>query len=64
MKGQDKEGDHLLKCPKIDEIPKLLRQFHDISGHDGINATFHSISSEYYWKGISKSVKEYVSCYF
>ena len=36
MKGQDKEGDHLLKCPKIDEIPKLLRQFHDLSGHDGI----------------------------
>ena len=53
-----------MKCPKIDEIPKLLRQFHDLSGHDGINATFHSISSEYYWKGISKSVKEYVSCYF
>ena len=62
---------YLLKCPKIDEVPQLLRQFHDLSGHDGINATFHSNLSEYYWKGISKSVeyvvvisKEYVSCYF
>ena len=57
MKGQDKEGDHLLKCPKIDEIARLLRQFHDLSGHGGINATFRSFSSQYYWKGISKSVR-------
>ena len=48
----DCEGDReinveLLKCPKINEIPELLRKIHDVSGHDGINSTFRTISKEY-----------------
>ena len=50
-----------LKCVKNDEVPEILNNFHDVSGHDGINSTFHSITNEFYWKGMSSDVKEYVS---
>ena len=52
-----------LKCAKKDEVQEILKSFHDVSGHDGINSMFSHISSEFYWKGMSRDVKEYVSGY-
>ena len=52
----------LLECPKKHELPEIMGKFHDISGHDGINSTYTTISNKYYWKGISQDVKDYVSC--
>ena len=50
-----------VKCAKKDEVPEILNTFHDLSGHDGINSTFRSIANEFYWKGMSTEIKEYVS---
>lgn len=43
-------------------ILSLLREFHDspMGGHGGIRRTYHTIASEFYWKGIKKSVQDYV----
>ena len=51
----------ILQCPTKCEIPELMRRYHDVSGHDGINTTYNLISSKYYWKGMSQDVKDYVS---
>ena len=53
-----------LKCAKKDEVPEILNTFHDVSGHDGINSTYRNIANEFYWKGMSTDVKEYVSVIF
>ena len=51
----------LLECPMKHQLPEIMRIFHDVSGHDGINTTYITISSKYFWKGISQDVKNYVS---
>ena len=51
----------LLESPMKHELPETMRRFHDVSGHDGINATYTTISNKYYWKGISQDEKDYVS---
>ena len=61
MKNNQEETVKLLQCPTKNEIPELLKKYHDVSGHDGINTTYKIISREYYWKGMSQDVKDYVS---
>lgn len=43
-------------------IPSLLHEFHNnpIGGHGGIRRTYNKIASEFYWKGIKRSVQDYV----
>ena len=46
-------------------IPKawrytILVETHDKMGHQGNNRTYSLIKQQYYWKGITKDVKDYI----
>lgn len=48
--------------PQSPLIPKILSQFHDspIGGHSGAYRTLRRIATYFWWKGMSKTVKNYV----
>ena len=51
--------------PKPDEIPKILKSYHDelLSGHRGIQETTRKIRENYFWKGMTETIKNYIdSC--
>ena len=54
--------DNKVMYPKSEEIPEILKTFHDgpLSGHRGIVETTRKIRSEYFWKGMSKEIKDYI----
>lgn len=54
-----------VKYPKPEEIPDILKTYHDepLSGHRGILETTRKIRDEYFWKGMTNDIKNYVdSC--
>lgn len=54
-----------IKYPKLEEIPQILKTYHDepLSGHRGIIETTRKIRDEYFWKGMTNDIKNYVeSC--
>ena len=44
-------------------IPHLLQEFHcsPTGGHSGVRCTYHRLSSEFYWRGIKRTVQDFVS---
>ena len=42
---------------------RIVARVHD-SSHLGINRTLDMVASKYYWPGLSKDVKLYVSCLY
>lgn len=54
-----------IRYPKPEEISNILKTFHDepLSGHRGIVETTRKIRDEYFWKGMTNDIKNYVdSC--
>ena len=39
----------------------IIRQFHDLLGHAGIERTYNSARSSYFWPGMFKTIDKYVS---
>lgn len=66
----DPSDDHLRICVPVDTADSklrlnLLHDFHDspMSGHLGMARTHNLLSSQFYWPGLSRDVKDYVrSC--
>lgn len=57
--------ENKVKYPSSSEIPQILKTYHDepLSGHRGIVETTRKIREEYFWKGMSNDIKNYVdSC--
>lgn len=57
--------ENKVKYPQPSEIPSILKTYHDepISGHRGITETTRKIREEYFWKGMTNDIKNYVdSC--
>ena len=42
---------------------RILESVHD-SSHFGVNRTLDLVASKYYWPGLTKDVKQYVSVSF
>lgn len=48
--------------PNPQDIPQILKTYHDepLSGHRGLNETTRKIREEFYWKGMTNDIKNYV----
>ena len=59
--GVSKEYD---RSDEFDEDRKrqILYEFYDspLGGHRGMNKTYHTIKSQYYWPNMRREVEEYV----
>lgn len=55
--------ENKVKYPTPEQIPEILKTFHDdpLSGHRGIVETTRKIRSEYYWNGMTDTIKDYVN---
>ncbi|CAH0719335.1 unnamed protein product, partial [Brenthis ino] len=55
--------ENKIKHPTPEQIPEILKTFHDdpLSGHRGIVETTRKIRSEYYWNGMTDTIKDYVN---
>ena len=51
----------LCEVVQVDEVSGIMHIHHDVTGHPGMNTTIKSIKEKYYWHGLSKDVKYYVS---
>lgn len=54
-----------IKYPKPEEIPQILKSYHDepLSGHRGILETNRNIRDNFFWKGMTNDIKNYIdSC--
>ena len=38
----------------------VVRQYHDLNGHMGIDKTFDAVNQKYYWPNLFKELYEYV----
>ncbi|GBP61033.1 Retrovirus-related Pol polyprotein from transposon 412 [Eumeta japonica] len=57
--------DNRVTTPLKEEIPQILKTYHDLplSGHRGIIETTRKIRENYFWKGMTDEIKNYVeSC--
>lgn len=57
--------ENKVRYPKAEEIPSILKTYHDepLSGHRGIIETTRKIRDEFFWKGMTNDIKNYVdSC--
>lgn len=54
--------ENKVKNPTSEEIPEILKTFHDdpLAGHRGIVETTRKIRTEYFWKGMSDTIKNYI----
>ena len=57
---EDKK-EKLFEVVQANEVPQVIRRFHDSTGHPGMNSTIIAIKEKYYWFGLNKDVKDYVS---
>lgn len=60
------DGKQKLYVPKVEDLrEQLLQEHHDsvISGHLGMDKTYHYLARNYYWPKMKEDVKEYIkSC--
>ena len=62
MQGQLRRKDRLVVGKDVTLQLQLLELFHSsgLGGHLGIHATYQRLSAILYWKGLWKSVREFV----
>lgn len=55
--------ENKIKYPTAEEIPNILKTYHDdpLAGHRGITETTRKIRSEYFWKGMTETIKDYIN---
>ena len=54
---------HKRQVPDFEDIDRIMKKYHDSSGHPGIISTYTIMSQDYYWNGMAFDTKIYVqSC--
>ena len=57
-------GDNTSRTHEVvssDRVSEIFKLYHDSAAHPGINTTVRSIKEKYFWPGLSKDVRNYVS---